>query len=250
MAANERALPQSPSLEFSLPRPRARRSLPAEKGRNPYDGLRPWSAVTHGIGAVLALLGTVLLLIHTVQVGGDVWKLASFSIYGLSMICLYTASTLYHCVNTDVPGRIALRKYDHCSIYLLIAGSYTPICLTALRGPWGWSLFGVIWSLALAGIAMAILWINCPRWLTAAIYLAMGWLSVIAVYPLWQTTGSTGLFWLVLGGLLYTVGGVSYALKWPGRNNPRFGCHEIFHVFIVLGSLAHYLLMYRVIALL
>jgi hemolysin III len=247
MSANEHALPRSGQIEFTFPQPHSKRRLPKEKGRNPYDGLRPWSAITHGVGAVLALVGTVILLIRAAALGGDPWKLVSFSIYGFSMICLYTASTLYHCVNTSVAGRIALRKYDHCSIYLLIAGTYTPVCLVALRGPWGWSLFGVIWALALAGCAMAILWINCPRWLTSAVYLAMGWLAVIAIYPLWQATGAAGLCWLVLGGLLYTVGGVSYALKWPGRDNPRFGCHEIFHVFIILGSIAHFAMIYRVV---
>ncbi len=235
--------PSLPSWENALPR----RRRPEEKGRDPYDGLRPWSAITHGFGAVLALVGTVLLLAKTLLTGGDVWKMVSFTIYGLSMIGLYTASTLYHCVNTSVRGRIALRKYDHTAIYLLIAGTYTPICLTALRGPWGWSLFGVIWALAVAGAFMSIFWINCPRALTSTIYIAMGWMSVIAVYPLLQTVGVRGLAWLVAGGVLYTVGGVLYALKWPGRDNPRFGCHEIFHVFIVLGSIAHFLMIYRVL---
>ena len=226
------------------PLPRRRRQ---EKGRNPYDGLRPWSAITHGAGAALALLGTVLLLMRTVLTGGGPWKLASFSVYGLTMVCLYTASTLYHSVNASVAGRIALRKYDHASIYFLISGTYTPICLTALRGPWGWSLLGVIWALAIAGLVMSLVWINCPRSLTATVYIAMGWLALVAIWPLWRAVGAPGLFWLLLGGVLYTVGGVLYALKWPGRNNPRFGCHEVFHLFIMLGSVAHFLLMYRVI---
>lgn len=225
-----------------------KRMRPQEKGRDPYDGLRPWSAITHGIGAVLAILGTILLLLRTITNGADVWKLVSFSIYGISMIGLYTASTLYHCINTSVSGRIALRKYDHISIYFLIAGTYTPICLTALRGPWGWSLFGVIWTLAIAGTIMALLWINCPRKVTSIVYIAMGWLALVALFPIWNTLGASGLFWLLLGGIFYTTGGVLYALKWPGRNNPRFGCHEIFHIFIVLGSIAHFFLMYRVIA--
>ncbi len=233
---------------FDLNTVRSRhRSRPQEQGRDPYDGLRPWSAITHGVGAALALLGTVLLLVRAALTGAGPWKLVSFAVYGLSMIGLYTASTLYHCVNTTVRGRINLRKYDHTSIYFLIAGTYTPICLTVLRGAWGWSLFGVIWALAFAGIFMSLLWINCPRKLTSTIYISMGWLAIIAIWPLWQTVGSAGLFWLLLGGVLYTVGGVLYALKWPGRNNPRFGCHEIFHVFIVLGSIAHFMLMYRVI---
>lgn len=233
---------------FELPTPSRRpRRRPVEKGRDPYDGLRPWSAITHGVGAALALLGTVLLLMRTLSLGGDAWHLVSFSIYGISMIALYTASTLYHCVNTAVAGRIRLRKLDHTSIYFLIAGTYTPICLTALRGPWGWSLLGIIWALAVAGIFMSFFWINCPRSLTACIYIAMGWLAIVAVWPLWKAVGAAGLFYLLLGGVLYTVGGVLYALKWPGRDNPRFGCHEIFHVFILLGSVAHYLLIYRIL---
>ena len=224
-----------------------RRSRPQEKGRDPYDGLRPWSAITHGAGAVLAILATALLLVRTVLTGGDAWKIVSFAIYGASMTGLYTASTLYHCVNTSVAGRIALRKYDHASIYFLIAGTYTPVCLTALRGPWGWSLFGIIWGLAIAGLVMSLVWINCPRSLTATVYIAMGWLAVVAVYPLCMALGWRGIFWLLLGGVLYTIGGVLYALKWPGRNNPRFGCHEVFHVFILLGSAAHFLMIYRVL---
>lgn len=218
-----------------------------EKGRNPYDGLRPWSAITHGIGALLALLGTIILLTRTVFTGADPWKLVSFAVYGISMVGLYTASTLYHSINTSVTGRIALRKYDHASIYFLIAGTYTPICLTALRGGWGWSLFGVIWALAIAGLVMSLLWINCPRAVTSTVYIAMGWLAVVAIWPLWLALDWRGIFWLLLGGVLYTIGGVLYALKWPGRNNAKFGCHEIFHVFIVLGSIAHFLMMYRVI---
>lgn len=227
-----------------------RHKIPKEKGRSPYDGLRPWSAITHGAGALLAVWGTILLLLRAWGLGGSGWHYVTFSIYGISMIGLYTASTLYHCINTSVGGRIALRKFDHASIYLLIAGTYTPICLVALRGPWGWTLFGIIWGLALMGLAMTMLWINAPRWITAGIYIFMGWLAIIAVYPLTQVLASRGLFWLLLGGVTYTIGGVLYALKWPGRNNPRFGCHEIFHVFIVLGSICHFLLMYRVVAFL
>lgn len=223
-----------------------RRERPTEKGRNPYDGLRPWSAVTHGAGAALGVLATVALAVGAARLG-DVWKIVSFAIYGLSMVGLYTASTLYHCVNTTVKGRVALRKADHTSIYFLIAGSYTPVCLIALRGAWGWSLFGVIWALAIAGLVMSLTWINCPRVVTSAIYIAMGWLAIIAIYPLWQVLGLRGVAWLLAGGVLYTVGGVLYALKWPGRDNPRFGCHEVFHLFILLGSAAHFVMMYKVL---
>lgn len=220
----------------------------AVKRRDPYDGLRLWSAITHGLGAALALLGTVLLLVKTILCGADPWRIVSFSVYGLSMFCLYLASTLYHSVNTSPGGRIGLRKYDHISIYLLIAGSYTPVCLIVLRGAWGWGLFAGIWSLALLGIVLTLYWIDCPRAVTTLLYLAMGWLAISAIFPLGRALGREGMVWLIAGGIFYTVGGILYALKWPGRNNPRFGCHEIFHVFILLGSLCHYLMMYRVIA--
>ncbi len=226
--------------------PASRRRIPREKGRDPYDGLRPWSALTHGLGALLAIPGAVLLLLRASSAGHR----AAFAVYGGAMLLLYAASTLYHCVRTTPGGRIALRKLDHASIYLLIAGTYTPICLIALRGSWGWALLGVIWTLAVLGLVLTLLWIQAPRWVTAGICLFMGWLAVVAIFPLRRSIGWAGLFWLLLGGVLYTVGGVLYALKWPGRNNPRFGCHEIFHLFILLGSIAHYLLMYRVIALL
>ena len=228
----------------AVPRVKPRRK---KEVRDPYDGLRPWSAITHGVGAVLAVLGTVLLAVRSVLAGS--WlHLAVFLIYGLSMICLYTASTLYHCVNTTPAKRIALRKYDHCSIYLLIAGSYTPICATVLLGDGGIPLLSVIWALAFAGIILTIAKLEIPRWLTSVIYLFMGWLSLAAIVPLVRLLPTAGMVWLVAGGLLYTVGGVLYAVKWPGRNNPRFGCHEIFHVFILLGSLCHFFLMYLIIA--
>ena len=223
-----------------------------EPGRDPYDGLRPWSAITHGVGAALAVLGTAFLLVRSVLLGLDAWHIVSFAVYGASMICLYTASTLYHSVNAPVAGRLALRKYDHCSIALLIAGSYTPICLTALRtqGAWGWAIFGVIWVMALCSCALSLFWIGAPRWLTAGVYLIMGWLAVVAFYPLLQAFPPSGMAWLLAGGGLYTVGGVLYAVKWPGRNNLRFGCHEIFHLFILLGSICHFFMMYQVICFL
>lgn len=227
---------------ISVSRPRRRREV-----RDPYDGLRPWSAITHGIGAALAVVGTVFLTVQSALMGK--WgHLVVFLIYGLSMVCLYTASTLYHCVNTTRSKRIALRKYDHCSIYLLIAGSYTPVCLTVLWGAGGLPLFIAIWGLALAGVVLTIAKLDIPRWLTSVIYLVMGWLALFAIVPLSQRMAGLGMFWLILGGVLYTVGGVLYAVKWPGRNNPRFGCHEIFHVFILLGSIAHFMMMAQVIA--
>lgn len=219
-----------------------------EKGRDPYDGLRPWSAITHGVGVFLSCVGVVLLLIRMVSLDSSIWHFISFSLYGVTMIGLYMASTLYHCLFTHAQGRIALRKYDHVSIYFLIAGTYTPICLIALRtqGAWGWTLLGVIWILALGGLILTLAWVNAPRWMTSGIYLFMGWIALIALYPLSLSVGWRGLSWLLAGGFFYSVGGVMYAIKWPGRKNPRFGCHEIFHVFILLGSVCHFFLMYQV----
>ena len=228
----------TPDLTVQIPARRPR------EVRDPYDGLRPWSAITHGIGAVLALIGTVVLLQRSLS-GGDFLSALPFLIYGVSMIGLYTASTLYHCVNTTVAGRLALRKYDHCSIYLLIAGSYTPVCLTALRHTGGVLLLSLVWIIAVAGIALTICKLSIPRWLTSAIYILMGWLAIFAVVPIFHALPLPDFLWLLAGGLMYTVGGVLYAVKWPGRNNPRFGCHEIFHVFIVLGSICQFVLMYH-----
>lgn len=222
-------------------------SCAEKRQRDPYDGLRFWSAATHGGAALLALAGTVLLLVRAVSLGGGRTKLASLAVYGLSMVVLYTASTLYHSVTTSVRGRIALRKFDHAAIYFLIAGTYTPICAVALEGVWRAGLLSVIWTLAVAGVFLSLFRINTPRTLTAGIYIAMGWLALIALWPLWKAVGGEGLLRLLLGGVLYTVGGVLYALRWPGRDNPRFGCHEIFHVFIVLGSAAHFAMIRRVI---
>lgn len=233
------------SFNGSESKPKRRRH--EEQGRNPYDGLRPWSAITHGVGIGLGILGTILLLLRAAALGGGAKTMAAFLIYGISMVGLYTASTLYHCLNTGLHGRIALRKYDHISIYYLIAGSYSPICLLALPQSWGIPMLCVVWALALGGTVMALVWINSPRWVTSSIYIFMGWMAIFMLPALIKAIPGPGMFWLLFGGILYTVGGVLYAVKWPGRDNPRFGCHEIFHVFILLGSVAHFFLMYRVI---
>ncbi len=231
------------TADFPLYEPKPRR----REVRDPYDGLRPWSAITHGVGALLAAAGTAALLFQA-AIQGKWTSFLLFLIYGLSMVGLYTASTLYHCLNTSVAGRIALRKYDHCSIYLLIAGSYTPICMTALRDSGGPLLLSCVWILAVAGLVLTITKLGIPRWLTSTIYLVMGWLVIFAVVPLYRALPAAGLGWLLAGGLAYTAGGILYAVKWPGRRNPKFGCHEIFHLFILLGSILHFVMMYQVVA--
>ena len=162
--------PAAPAIKV---RPRRRAEV-----RDPYDGLRPWSALTHGAGAILAAAATVFLLVHSATLGLDAWHIVSFAIYGASMICLYTASALYHSLNVPVAGRLALRKVDHCSISLLIAGSYTPICLLVLGGRTGFILLSIVWGIAIIGILLKALWVYCPRWVSSVLYIGMGWTCV------------------------------------------------------------------------
>ena len=216
----------------------------SEPGRNPYDGLRPCSALTHGVGIVLALLALALLLHMTVHRGAV--TITAVSVYAVSMLCLYTASTVYHSLNTSIRGRLLLRKIDHLMIYFLIAGTYTPVCLISLEGMLsGKIMLIVIWTMAFLGSAFTLFWIRMPRALTAVIYLIMGWTAIFAIYPLHKVMTPLCFVMLLTGGVLYSVGGILYALKWPGRYNRYFGCHEIFHVFIMAGTFCHYILMLR-----
>ncbi len=164
---------------------------------------------------------------------GDPWKIVSFSIYGAMLVALYVFSTLYHSVHGH--AKDILRKFDHCSIYLLIAGSYTPFALVSLRGAWGWSLLGVIWGLALLGIVQEIWLARGLRVLSMVIYLLMGWLALVAVWPLWQALSPAGFTWLVAGGALYTVGIAFYALDRKVRHG-----HGVWHLFVMGGSTCHF----------
>ena len=190
------------------------------------------NALTHLAGAVLALGGAVVLVVLA-ALGGDAWKVVSVSIYGLTLVLLYTVSTLYH----SLRGRAkhVLQKLDHESIYLLIAGSYTPFCLVTLRGPWGWSLFGVIWGLALLGILQELRPRRESRILSMVIYVVMGWAALVALVPLWQKLGSTGFAWVATGGLFYTVGIVFYAL-----DTRLTHAHGVWHLFVIAASATHY----------
>ena len=216
----------------------------SEKKRDPYDGLRPWSAITHGIGAALSAVALVLLPVRFASLG----TLPCFSVvlYAVTMISLYTASTVYHSWRSGVKVRILLRKIDHLMIYLLIAGTYTPVCLIRLRGtPYGLPLLIAIWTMAAVGGIFTLFWIGMPRFLSSLIYILMGWVVLFAIIPLYHAMDGTEFIYLLAGGVTYSVGGILYALKWPGRDNPVFGCHEIFHVFIVLGSILHFLMIWH-----
>ena len=196
-----------------------------------YPGER-FNSITHLVGAALALAGSVVLVVLAAR-GGDPWKIVSFSIYAATLFGLYLTSTLYH----SMRGRAkdVLRKMDYCAIYLLIAGSYTPFTLVSLRGAWGWSLFGVVWGLAIVGILQEIWFAKGARVLSLIIYVAMGWLAVIGASPLIDALGWDGFLWIAGGGLVYTVGIAFFVTdhKW------RYG-HGVWHLFVLGGSACHF----------
>lgn len=204
----------------------------------------PVSGLTHLLGVLLSITGLVILVYYA-SIQATPWHVVSFSIFGASLILLYTASTLYHLLPISEKGTRILRRIDHMMIFVLIAGTYTPVCLVPLRGAWGWSLFGCIWGFAAAGIMLKILWLNAPRWLSTLFYVLMGWLVVIAFLPLIHSIPSGGIIWLVAGGILYSIGAVIYGTKWPPIASKWFGFHEIFHLFVLGGSLCHFWLMFR-----
>ena len=204
----------------------------------------PVNSLTHLFGALLSIVGLVVLLVLS---NGDPWRIVAFAIYGASMITLYTASTLYHSVNAGESVLKALKRFDHMAIFGLIAGSYTPLTLVTLQSgeaAWGWSVFGVVWGIAILGFIFKIAWLKAPRWLYTVLYLIMGWLSLIAIVPIAQTLPSGGVAWLVTGGVFYSVGAVIYALKKPNFHK-EFGFHEIWHIFVLAGSASHFIMMFR-----
>ena len=210
----------------------------------------PISGFSHAFGAVLSIAGLVILIVFA-AIYGTAWHVVSYTIFGVGLILLYTFSSLYHLLNLKEKAMNVFRKFDHIMIYILIAATYTPVCLTVLRGPWGWSIFGVVWFLAVLGIILTSVWIKAPRWLTTSIYIGMGWIVIVAIYPMIKIFSSLNalnlLWWLVVGGIFYTIGGVIYGLKWPKITNKYIGFHEIFHIFVMLGSLCHYWFVIRYI---
>ncbi len=201
-----------------------------------YHGER-FNALTHLVAAIAALAGAVVLVVLA-GMTGDPWKIVGVSIYGATLVLLYTFSVLYH----SVRGRAKdiLRKLDHQGIYLLIAGSYTPFCLVTLRGAWGWSLFGVVWGLAVLGGLQELRAQSEARILSVVIYVVMGWAALAALVPLWHALGTAGFAWVVAGGLFYTVGIVFYVL-----DTRLVHAHGVWHLFVVAGSVAHYVAILR-----
>lgn len=201
------------------------------KLREPVNGL------THFFAAIAALIGTIVLLV----VGrGSLTREASLAVYGLCLVLLFAASAAYHLASPPASGVGILRRLDHSAIFLLIAGTYTPFCLLAFHGFWKWGLFAIVWSLAIIGIIVKIFAMNAPRWLSAGTYVVMGWLCLGAVGQMLQVLPVGALAWLTAGGIIYTLGALVYITRIFDFLPGRFGFHEVWHIFVILGALAHF----------
>jgi hemolysin III len=201
--------------------------------REPVNGL------THLVGGLLASVGLGVLL-ATAARAGRADQLVAFGIFGFSLIALYTASALYHLLPLSPAGVARMRRVDHMSIFVLIAGTYTPFCLLALDGGWRVGLLGLIWGLALCGILLKLLWMDAPRWLSVALYLGMGWVAVIAAPALFRAVPAGGMAWVLAGAVVYSAGALIYGLRRPNPIPGVFGFHELWHLFVVAGSACHF----------
>ena len=205
----------------------------------------PGSAITHFIGMMMAIFAGVPLLIKAAREPSGIYLLSAL-IYIVSMILLYAASTMYHTFDISKKINQRLKKFDHMMISVLIAGTYTPICLIVLDKPLGYFLLALVWSFALIGILIKAFWVNCPKWFSSVLYIGMGWTCVLAFTQLLDALSVAAFGWLLAGGVIYTIGGVIYALKLPIFNSrhKNFGSHEIFHLFVMGGSVCHFVVMY------
>lgn len=209
----------------------------------------PGSALTHFIAFIGALIASVPLLAKAASEPDRV-HLASMAVFISSMILLYAASTIYHTLDISEKVNKRLRKLDHMMIYILIAGTYTPVCLIVLGNHSGYFLLALVWGIAIIGMTINILWITCPKWFSSLIYIAMGWVCLLAFGQIVAALPRAAFGWLLAGGLIYTIGGIIYALKLPLLNAKfrYFGSHELFHLFVMGGSLCHYVMMYAFVA--
>lgn len=209
----------------------------------------PGSAITHFIGMLMAIFAAFPLLIKAAHEPSRIY-LISLAIYAVSLILLYAASTTYHTFDLSERVNTILKKIDHMMIFVLIAGSYTPVCLIVLGGKLGYTLLALVWGIAAVGMLVKACWITCPKWFSSVIYIAMGWVCVLVFGPLLKTLSAPAFLWLLAGGIIYTVGGVIYALKLPIFNAKHkfFGSHEVFHLFVMGGSICHFIFMYLYVA--
>ncbi|GAA6377617.1 hemolysin III family protein [Firmicutes bacterium i23-0019-B6] len=208
----------------------------------------PGSAITHFIGMLMAIFAAVPLLIKAAHEPSRIYVI-SLAVYSASMILLYAASTTYHTFDISVKINTILKKWDHMMISILIAGSYTPICLLVLKGKTGLILLAIVWSFAIIGILIKAFWVYCPKWVSSILYIGMGWTCVLAFTQILNSMSRTSFIWLLIGGIIYTVGGIIYALKLPIFNSKHknFGSHEIFHLFVMGGSMCHFVVMYALL---
>ena len=205
----------------------------------------PGSAITHFIGMMMAIFAAVPLLIKAAHEPGRIY-IISIAVYAVSLILLYAASTSYHTFDRSYKINTILKKLDHMMIFILIAGSYTPICLLFLGGKTGAILLSIVWGIALVGILIKAFWVYCPKWVSSVLYIGMGWTCVLAFTQILNSMSPAAFGWLLAGGIIYTIGGIIYALKLPIFNNrhKNFGSHEIFHLFVMGGSACHFVVMY------
>ncbi len=210
------------------------------KGPKTRKRLRePVNGLTHLTGGLLASIGLIVLLV-TAASEGRTDQLVAFGIFGFSLITLYSASALYHLLPLSPLGVARLRRVDHMSIFVLIAGTYTPFCLLALDGGWRVGLLGLIWGLALGGMLLKLFWMDAPRWLSVALYLGMGWVALIAAPALFRAVPIGGMAWILAGALVYSAGALVYGLRRPNPVPGMFGFHELWHLFVMAGSACHF----------
>jgi hemolysin III len=217
-------------------------------------GLRlrePVNGLTHILGATLSIFGLIVLLAIAIE-NGSVRQIVGFSIFGASLVAMYCASAFYHSLRLSDRAVAHMRRIDHMMIYVLIAGSYTPVCLLMLRGTLGDALLIAVWILAALGVFQTIVWMRAPQWLSTALYIGMGWIAVFLIKPLMASAPAGFFFWLLAGGIIYTLGAVIHAARWPrpaaGGRPPLFGSHEIWHLCVMGGSFAHYWAMLAYVA--
>lgn len=227
--------------------------FPSSSDRNQNKDLIHWikdpgSAITHGIGFILSFIAAVPLVSLAVQ-SGDIRKIIAMSVFSLSMMALYAASTCYHTFRGSPKSETLRKKIDHMMIFVLIAGSYTPVCMLTLWDGIGKLLLALVWGIAIAGMILKLFWVYCPKWVSSVLYIGMGWVCILAFPQLWNSLSMAQFGWLLAGGIIYTIGGVIYALKLSLFNDrhPYFGSHEIFHLFVMGGSLCHFIVMFLLV---
>ncbi|MBO4748710.1 MAG: hemolysin III family protein [Lachnospiraceae bacterium] len=209
----------------------------------------PGSSLTHLTGMILAIFGSIPLLVKS-AVNDGAYGLFAMSVFMISMVLLYGASALYHGINRTGEALMPFKRVDHMMIFVLIAGSYTPPCMMVLDHKIRYPMLAAVWGCALVGMIFKLLWVTCPKWLSSVLYISMGWIALFAAVPLYHALPLPAFLWLVGGGVVYTIGGILYALKLRlfNLNHRDFGSHEIFHLFVLGGSICHYIYIFLYVA--